>query len=102
MMQVDACQGSDADVIIVSTVRSDVGGHGNKLSGFMLDSRRVNVALSRAKEECIVVGDKNTLRSGGGEMWRDIVDHFSFPIVAASTGAGVNGKSTSTGTCCVQ
>ncbi|CAM9230500.1 unnamed protein product, partial [Ascophyllum nodosum] len=74
---VDACQGSDADVIIVSTVRSDVGGHGNKLSGFMLDSRRVNVALSRAKEECIVVGDKNTLRSGGGEMWRDIVDHFS-------------------------
>lgn len=70
----DACQGSDADVVIVSTVRS--GGVGYQLSGFMLDERRVNVALSRAREECIIVGDKHTLRGGGGTMWRSIIGHF--------------------------
>ena len=73
MPQVDACQGSDADVVVISTVRS--GGLGYQLSGFMLDRRRVNVALSRAREECIVVGDKHTFR-GGSTMWRSVIDHF--------------------------
>lgn len=72
--QVDSCQGSDADVIIISTVRS---GGGHKLSGFMLDRSRVCVAISRAKEECIIVGDKDTLRSGGGAMWKSVVDHYT-------------------------
>lgn len=71
----DACQGSDADVIIISTVRS--GGVGYQLSGFMLDPRRINVALSRAREECIIVGDEDTLRSGGGAIWCSIVSHFT-------------------------
>lgn len=71
--QVDSCQGSDADVVIISTVRSGVC----LLSGFMLDRRRVNVAFSRAKEECIVVGDADTLRLGGGSMWRSVVRHFN-------------------------
>lgn len=61
-------------MVIISTVRS--GGVGYPLSGFMLDHRRVNVALSRAREECIVVGDKRTLGDGGGKMWRSVVDHF--------------------------
>ncbi|CAM9848093.1 unnamed protein product [Ectocarpus fasciculatus] len=72
---VDSCQGSDADVVVISTVRS--GGVGYRLSGFMTDRRRVNVAISRAKEECIIVGDKHTLRSGGGAMWRSVADNFS-------------------------
>lgn len=72
--QVDSCQGSDADVIIISTVRS---GGSRKLSGFMLDRSRVNVAISRAKQECIIVGDKDTLRSRGGAMWRSVVDHYA-------------------------
>lgn len=76
-VQVDACQGCDADVIIVSTVRSVCDDDGYTFSGFMVDPRRVNVALSRAKEECIVVGDKHTLRARGGAMWRDIIDHFT-------------------------
>ncbi|CAM9608453.1 unnamed protein product [Ectocarpus sp. 8 AP-2014] len=71
---VDSCQGSDADVVVISTVRS--GGVGYRLSGFMTDRRRVNVAISRAKEECIIVGDKHTLRSGGGAMWRSVADYF--------------------------
>lgn len=70
----DSCQGSDADVVVISTVRS--GDVGYRLSGFMLDPRRVNVAISRAKEQCIIVGDKHTLRAGGGTVWRSIVNHF--------------------------
>lgn len=73
--KVDSCQGSDADVVVISTVRS--GGTGYQLSGFMLDPRRVNVAISRAKQECIIVGDRHTLRSGGGAMWRSIANHFT-------------------------
>lgn len=72
--KVDSCQGSDADVIIISTVRS---GGSRKLSGFMLDRSRVNVAISRAKQECIIVGDKSTLRSRGGVMWQSVVDHYA-------------------------
>lgn len=72
--QVDSCQGSDADVIIISTVRS---GGSRTLSGFMLDRSRVNVAISRAKQECIIVGDRDTLRSRGGAMWQSVVDHYA-------------------------
>lgn len=72
--KVDSCQGSDADVIIISTVRS--GGR-QKFSGFMKDSSRVNVAISRAKQECIFVGDRGKIRSGGGAMWRSVVDHYT-------------------------
>ena len=38
-------QGREEDVIILSCVRSDRGN-----IGFLADSRRVNVAISRAKE----------------------------------------------------
>lgn len=69
----DSCQGSDADVIIISTVRSGV----RKLSGFMTDRSRVNVAISRAKEECIFVGDRDTMRAGGGAMWQLVGDHYT-------------------------
>lgn len=60
-------------MVIISTVRS---GGSRKLSGFMLDRSRVNVAISRAKQECIIVGDKGTLRSRGGPMWQSVVDHY--------------------------
>lgn len=85
----DACQGSDADVIIVSTVRS-CGGH-PKLSGFLLDCRRVNVALSRAREECIIVGDHRIFRDRGGEMWRSVVDHYAPSSEAMSRESYVGG-----------
>ncbi|MDZ5757101.1 AAA domain-containing protein [Carnobacterium maltaromaticum] len=52
---VDAFQGSEKDIIIYSVVRS------NKKSdlGFLKDERRLNVSLSRAKEQLIIVGDSD-------------------------------------------
>lgn len=54
---VDAFQGKEADLVILSMVRS---GKRGKL-GFLKDSRRINVALTRAKLALIVVCNRNTL-----------------------------------------
>lgn len=43
----------------------------------MRDRRRVNVALSRAREKCIIVGDKNYLHNHGGGLWRSVIAHYS-------------------------
>ena len=53
---VDAFQGRDKDIVLFSTVRSNPG---NRL-GFLKDYRRINVALSRAKELLVIVGDHST------------------------------------------
>ena len=50
---VDSFQGRERDIVIYSTVRSNPEGK----IGFQSDFRRVNVALSRAREVLIVVGD---------------------------------------------
>jgi hypothetical protein len=52
---VDSFQGSEADLVIVSLVRNNPGAGFGAL-GFLRDSRRMNVALSRAKHQLIVVG----------------------------------------------
>lgn len=50
---VDAFQGRETDIIFYSIVRSNEKGK----IGFLSDARRLNVALSRAKELLIIVGD---------------------------------------------
>lgn len=50
---VDAFQGEETDIIIYSTVKT----YGNL--SFLLDSKRLNVAISRAKENLIFVGKKS-------------------------------------------
>jgi hypothetical protein len=50
---VDAVQGREASVVIFSVVRSNSMGSG----GFLREFRRVNVALSRAKDVLAIVGD---------------------------------------------
>ncbi|MGE8005178.1 AAA domain-containing protein [Lysinibacillus sp. NPDC093216] len=50
---VDAFQGRETDIIFYSIVRSNDKGK----IGFLSDARRLNVALSRAKELLIIVGD---------------------------------------------
>ena len=50
---VDSSQGCEADIIILSFTRSN--NQGNK--GFVVDSKRLNVSLTRAKYQLICIGD---------------------------------------------
>ena len=56
---VDAFQGRECDVVIYSTVRSNRQGR----IGFLRDTRRINVALSRARDLLVIVGDAAFMRS---------------------------------------
>lgn len=54
---VDGFQGQERDIICISLVRSNDNGE----IGFLADTRRMNVALTRAKRKLIVFGDSATL-----------------------------------------
>ena len=54
---VDAFQGREKEAVIVSLVRSNREGQ----LGFLTDTRRINVAMTRAKRKLIMVGDSATL-----------------------------------------
>jgi len=57
---VDAFQGRDRHIVLYSAVRSNREGR----IGFLRDRRRLNVALSRAQELVIIVGDTAMLEYG--------------------------------------
>ncbi|XP_023349496.1 putative regulator of nonsense transcripts 1, partial [Eurytemora carolleeae] len=65
---VDGYQGSERDVIIISCVRS-----GGESIGFLSDKERVNVALTRAKQALILIGDLDTLKKN--EMWGGMISN---------------------------
>jgi ATP-dependent RNA/DNA helicase IGHMBP2 len=54
---VDSFQGQEADVIFISLVRSNQKGE----IGFLNDTRRMNVAMTRAKQKLVMVGDSATI-----------------------------------------
>lgn len=56
---VDAFQGQERDVIVISLVRSNPKGE----VGFLGDIRRTNVAMTRARKKLIIIGDSATLGS---------------------------------------
>ena len=68
---IDSFQGSERDVIIISTVRSQLGA-GLKNFAFLHDAKRFNVAISRAKWLVLVVGDGDVM--GSSEYWRQLLD----------------------------
>ena len=66
---IDAFQGQERDVIVISLVRSNAEGE----IGFLADVRRMNVALTRAKRKLIVIGDSSTLSSN--PFYQDFLDY---------------------------
>ncbi len=54
---IDSFQGQEMDNVIVSLVRSNEEGN----IGFLRDYRRMNVALTRAREKLFVIGDSATI-----------------------------------------
>ncbi|MGH1338848.1 MAG: AAA domain-containing protein [Aureispira sp.] len=66
---IDAFQGQERDVIYISMVRSNDRGE----IGFLKDTRRMNVAMTRAKKKLIIIGDSATLASSS--FYRDFLDY---------------------------
>ena len=56
---VDGFQGREKELVMVSLVRSNMEGE----MGFLADTRRMNVAMTRARRKLIVIGDSATLSS---------------------------------------
>jgi len=56
---IDSFQGQERDVVYISLVRSNSEGE----IGFLKDTRRMNVAMTRAKKKLVVIGDSATLGS---------------------------------------
>jgi len=54
---VDSFQGQERDVIYISLVRSNEKGE----IGFLSDTRRMNVAMTRARKKLVIVGDSSTI-----------------------------------------
>lgn len=64
---VDGFQGKEKDIIIFSCVRTSTHG-----IGFLADERRINVAITRAKQQLIIVGRAQALWEGS-DTWRALI-----------------------------
>jgi len=56
---VDSFQGQERDIIYISLVRSNEKGE----IGFLSDTRRMNVAMTRARKKLVIIGDSSTICS---------------------------------------
>lgn len=65
---VDNFQGEEADVVVVSLVRSNP----QNRCGFLGTTNRINVLLSRAKHGMYIIGNSNTYNNV--PMWRDVIE----------------------------
>ena len=67
---VDGFQGREKEALVISAVRSsDTGG-----VGFVADRRRMNVAVTRARRQCVLVCDSETLCRD--EFLKGLVEYF--------------------------
>ncbi|MGK7393147.1 MAG: AAA domain-containing protein [Candidatus Cyclobacteriaceae bacterium M3_2C_046] len=68
---IDAFQGRERDIIYISLVRSN---DRNEI-GFLSDTRRMNVALTRAKMKLVIFGDSATL--GGHSFYEELLFYIN-------------------------
>jgi len=54
---IDSFQGQERDIVYISMTRSNDSG----IIGFLSDTRRMNVAMTRARKKLVIVGDSATL-----------------------------------------
>ena len=66
---VDGFQGREKEIVIISLTRSNELGE----VGFLAETRRINVSVTRAKRACIIVGNTSTLNSDPGLL--SLIDH---------------------------
>lgn len=66
---VDGFQGQERDIIYISMVRSN----DQREIGFLNDTRRMNVALTRAKKKLVVIGDSATI--GNHPFYKSFLDY---------------------------
>jgi len=59
---VDSFQGREKEAILLTLVRSNEEGK----VGFLAEKRRLNVAMTRAKRQCVIIGDSTTLKRAQG------------------------------------
>ncbi|MEZ4646093.1 MAG: AAA domain-containing protein [Chloroflexota bacterium] len=67
---VDGFQGREKEAIIISLVRSNPQGN----VGFLAETRRMNVALTRARRKLIVIGDSATITAH--PFYARMIDYF--------------------------
>ena len=70
---IDKFQGLENECVMVSFVCERVEGG---LSPLLLEWRRLNVALTRAKKKLVLVGSKSTLRTGGVDFHRRLLERL--------------------------
>ena len=71
VLSVDACQGNEADFVVLSLVRT------TGVNQFLEDQRRLCVAISRAKKAHIIVGHESNFKKRGSEVWQKVITHCS-------------------------
>ncbi|KAJ4963054.1 hypothetical protein NE237_022993 [Protea cynaroides] len=67
---VDGFQGREKEAIIISMVRSN----SKKEVGFLSDRRRMNVAVTRARRQCCIICDTETVSSDG--FLKRLIEYF--------------------------
>jgi len=75
---VDGFQGREKEAIVISLVRSNTQGE----IGFLADTRRMNVALTRARRKLIVIGDSATVAHH--PFYERLLNHFGNHAAHAS------------------
>ncbi|OHV27581.1 helicase [Parafrankia soli] len=69
---VDAFQGNERDLIIYGFTRSNRSG----TVGFLSELRRLNVAMTRTRQQLVLVGDLDTLGRSQDDGFRDLVEEL--------------------------